>query len=199
MKSVLSPSPSRLRTLLVGTLLAGMIAPALGQSPAAPEQGGASPPARAAPQTLPAPPFSALAWLEGCWQGSVNKRDFREVWLPQRGGVMLGVSQTVTGDKTLDFEYLRVEPRTDGVYYVASPPGKAEEAFKLTAELVDAEDAHTFVFTDPAREFPQRIAYRRASEGWLYTEVEGKVRGADRKVIYPMRRIDCESGEFIRK
>ena len=43
------------------------------------------------------------------------------------------------------------------------------------------------------------IVYRRGSEGWLYASVEGKLRGEDRTVTYPMRRVGCESGEFIRK
>ena len=154
-------------------------------------------PAAPATRELPAPGFAALSWLEGCWQGSINKRDFREVWLPARGGMMLGVSQTVSADKTVDYEYLRIEPRSDGVYYVVSPPGKAEDAFKLSAETVDPEDVHTFQFTDPAREFPSRIGYRRGKEGWLYTEVQGKVGGKDRLVIYPLRRVSCESGELI--
>jgi hypothetical protein len=25
------------------------------------------------------------AWLEGCWRGAVNQREFREHWLPLRG------------------------------------------------------------------------------------------------------------------
>ena len=143
--------------------------------------------------------MESMAWLEGCWQGNVNKRDFREVWLPYRGGMMLGVSQTVMEGKTIDYEYLRLENRSDGVYYVAAPSRKPEAAFRLTDASVDKEDAHTFTFSDPAREFPQRISYRRASEGWLYAELAGKVSGAERKVIYPMRRVDCEGGEFIRK
>jgi len=52
---------------------------------------------------------------------------------------------------------------------------------------------------NPAAGFPAKITYRRGSEGWLYAAVEGKIDGADRQVTYPMRRIDCESGEFIRK
>lgn len=153
------------------------------------------------PTEKAAPPgMNSMSWLEGCWQGSVNKRDFREVWLPLRAGMMLGVSETVSGDKMLDFEYLRIESRGDSAYYVISPPGKAESAFKLTEELVDASDgAHTFVFLDPGASFPQRIGYRRANEGWLYIEVEGTVNAAPHKLIYPMRRIGCESGEVLAK
>ena len=55
-----------------------------------------------------------------------------------------------------------------------------------------------FTFVNPKpEEFPERISYRRATEGWLYASVEGKVKGAERKATYPMRRINCESGEFI--
>ena len=34
---------------------------------------------------------------------------------------------------------------------------------------------------------------------WLYATIEGKLKGEERKVVYPMRRVDCESGEFIRQ
>ena len=33
---------------------------------------------------------------------------------------------------------------------------------------------------------------------WLYAAVEGKVNGEDKQVIYPMRRVDCQSGALIR-
>ena len=47
---------------------------------------------------------------------------------------------------------------------------------------------------------PRRNSRRRSptaahGRGWLYATVDGKIDGADRQVIYPMRRIDCESGE----
>ena len=81
-----------------------------------------------------------------------------------------------------------------------APSGKAEAAFRLQEQTVDKAGGRNdmiFTFANPRPEFPQRIVYRRASEGWLYATVEGKVGGADRQVTYPMRRVDCESGEFI--
>ncbi len=152
------------------------------------------------PATAEASPLAVFAWLEGCWRGSVNQRDYREQWMPLRGNLMVGMSQTVSGSKTQDFEYLRIEPRADGIYYVAAPAGKAESAFRFVEETVDRENDrndHIFTFASGGSEFPQRIVYRRASEGWLYATVEGKVGGADRQVVYPMRRIGCESGEHI--
>ena len=143
-----------------------------------------------------------LAWLEGCWRGDVSQREYREHWMPLRGGMLIGVSQTVVQGKVQGYEYLRLESRPDGVYYVATPSGKEETGFRLQEQTVDKTDGRNdtiFTFANPQPEFPQRIVYRRASEGWLYATVEGKVGGADRQITYPMRRIDCESGEFIRR
>ena len=34
-------------------------------------------------------------------------------------------------------------------------------------------------------------------DGWLYETVEGSLDGADKHVIYPLRRINCETGALI--
>jgi hypothetical protein len=153
-----------------------------------------------APQAAEPGPLAPLAWLDGCWRGSVNGREFREHWMPLRGNLLIGVSQTVLKDKTQDFEYLRVEPRDDGVYYVILPPNRSESAYKLTgqpaAPAADGKEEE-YVFTNPALEFPKKITYRRGKQGWLYATVAGTVKGADREITYPMRRIDCQSGELI--
>ena len=141
--------------------------------------------------------IEALAWLAGCWSGSVNRRDFREHWMPLRGGMMIGVGHTVMQDKTQDFEFIRLETRPEGVFYVSLPSGQKEAAFRLTAAATDDKD-QIFTFTNAAHDFPQRIMYRRGSEGWLYATIDGRLNGEERKVVYPMRRIDCQSGEFIR-
>lgn len=147
-------------------------------------------------------PLAPLAWLDGCWRGSVNERDFREQWMPLRGGYLLGVSQTVMGGKSLDYEYLRIESRPDGIYYVALQSGGKENAYKFAGKTVDTTNDRNdeiFTFENKALEFPRRIIYRRGTGGWLYAQVEGMVNGAEREVIYPMRRIDCGSGAILGK
>ena len=123
--------------------------------------------------------------------------------MPLRGAMMIGVSQTVDEKgATQGYEFLRLEPRAGGVFYVATPSGKPEVALKFNGETTDTanERADTiFTFVNQKPEFPQVIAYRRAKGGWLYASVEGKVGGADRKATYPMRRINCETGDFIER
>jgi hypothetical protein len=152
--------------------------------------------AAAPPMAAPEGPLAEFAWLAGCWRGTVNQREFREHWMPLRGNLMLGTGHTVAGGRTQDFEYLRLEPRAEGVHYVAAPAGQKETAFRLAERATDGPDT-IYTFANPAHDFPQRIVYRRGGEGWLYVHVEGKLKGEERRVIYPLRRIDCESGGFI--
>jgi hypothetical protein len=186
--------PASRRALPVLALPAMLIAATLAgaQAPVAAE---AKPAATSVPE---AGPLAPLAWLAGCWRGNVNQREFREQWTPLRGGMMIGVSHTVTAGKTQDFEYLRLESRPDGEYYVVVPSGKAETLFKLSGKSKDQDD-EIFSFANRASEFPQTIIYRRGAAGWLYAHVEGTVSGAERKVIYPMRRVDCETGDLIER
>jgi hypothetical protein len=177
--------------LSCNALTAVVTLPAGAQTPAAPD-----PSAKTADAAIN--DVGALAWLDGCWAGTVNQRDFREQWSPMRGGVLIGFGSTVFQAKLQSYEYLRIEPRTDGVYYVAIPSGQKEDAFKLVSITTDDKDT-IFTFSNPDHDFPQRIIYRRGTGGWLYATIEGTLKGEDRQVIYPMRRIGCESGAFILK
>ena len=179
--------PMRLAALSLSLALA-----ACAQAPAAPSgsRGSESPAASG--------PLAPLAWLSGCWRGSVNQRDFREHWLPLRGDLLIGAGHTVNAGRTQDYEFVRIEPRGDGIHYVAMPSGQKESAFRLGEPKTDGADT-IFTFTNPAHDFPQTIVYRRATGGWLYVHVEGKLGGEERRIIYPFRRVDCESGEFIEK
>jgi len=225
----LSPVPHRLPCRVLAAALAFVVTLALAQAPApppssspatgstvpsasSPAMGGAAPAASgpatgsatstgsATPPPAPAEALASLEWLGGCWRGAVNQREFREQWLPAAGGMMIGAGHTVLQGRTQDYEYLRLEARSDGLYYVALPSGQKESSFRLAGTSHDeASGADIWTFANVAEGFPQRIVYRRGAEGWLYAGVEGSLNGEERKVLYPMRHIGCESGELIRK
>ena len=184
---------------LVATSAAGQTAP----PPAAQAAPAPAAPAAADAKSQEAATLKSLAWLQGCWLGTAGQREFREQWMPLRGAMMIGVSQTLDEKgATQGYEFLRLEPRTGGVYYVANPSGRGEVALKFDGETSDKTSERNdtiFTFVNPKQEFPQVIAYRRSKEGWLYASVEGKVGGADRKATYPMRRINCETGEVVKQ
>ena len=143
-------------------------------------------------------PLAALSWLAGCWQGTVNQREFREHWLPLRGGVLIGAGQSVLRGSMLDYQFLRIEPRPDGIYFSQFSGDRKETSFRLSNTATDDRDT-IYTFTNTVDTFPTRLIYRRGTEGWLYETIEGTLNAAERKVVYPLRRVDCEGGEFIRQ
>ena len=81
---------------------------------------------------------------------------------------MIGMGRTVAKGKTVFFEYLRIEARPDGIYYVAHPKARPGTDFKLVR--VEGQSA---VFENLAHDFPKRLIYRKNADGSLTTRVEG--------------------------
>ena len=190
--------------------MAGLVATvAFAQAPATPPSApepprpqstapGAAPEAERAAQPAEAGPLAPLEWLAGCWQGAVNQREFREQWLPLRGGMLIGAGQLVLGGRMQDYEFLRIESRADGIVFSQFSGDRKEIAFKLASTTTEDKDT-IFTFANVADAFPARLVYRRGADGWLYETIEGTLDGKERRVIYPLRRVDCESGELILK
>jgi hypothetical protein len=187
--------------LVLGAITVAASAQAPSPSPA-PEGKAPAAPSAAKPASVEGTPspVDQFAWLRGCWAGKVERREFIETWLPPRGGMMVGVSHTVTQERkekavhrTQDYTYLRIEARADGVYYVAIPSGEKERAFKLTS-VGEKMGRPAITFTNPVDEFPNEIVYMRGKEGWLYAQVAGKVKDHPKEVTYPMQHVDCATG-----
>ena len=116
------------------------------------------------------PTLADISWISGDWQTEPGgRRQIEEHWTPVAGGSMLGMSRTVAGDKTVEFEYLRIEQRADGIYYVAHPKARCPGTdFKLTR--ASATEA---VFENPQHDFPKRIIYRKSGGDVLTASIDG--------------------------
>ncbi|MBI3792028.1 MAG: hypothetical protein HY275_14280 [Gemmatimonadetes bacterium] len=133
-----------------------------------------------------------LRWMAGCWEQRNGARVAHEQWMAPLGGTMLGMSRTVVGDATREYEQLRIEQRPAGdLAYVASPSGQATATFVASA----ASDS-LVRFENPAHDFPQRIQYRRAGADSLIARIEGTRNGQVRGIDFPMRRVPC-AGERV--
>src|SRR6185295_10649317 len=113
--------------------------------------------------------ISELAWLSGDWQtGPGGRARIEEHWTVPAGGTMIGMGRTVVGDKTAEFEFLRIEQRGDDIYYVANPNANCPQTdFKLT-RLAGQE----VIFENPAHDYPKRVIYRKNSDGSLVASID---------------------------
>src|SRR5215467_12883539 len=73
-----------------------------------------------------------LGWISGDWETVPGRTQIDEHWTKVAGNSLIGMSRTVAGDKTVYFEYLRIEARGADVYYVAHPKARTPGTdFKL--------------------------------------------------------------------
>ena len=117
-----------------------------------------------------------VGFLAGSWLRSDERSSSEEHWLAERGGMMLGLYRKVRTSGKVSFEYLRLERREDGIYYVANPDGQPEASFKL----IESKPGRA-VFENPDHDFPTRIIYVLESDGSLTARIEGEIDGAKRE------------------
>jgi len=128
--------------------------------------------------------ISELSWMSGDWQSPAGGRSqVEEHWTKPAGASMMGMSRTVVGEKTAEFEYLRIEQRTDGIYYVAHPKARCPGTdFRLTRS-----SASEAVFENPQHDFPKRIIYRRTGNDSLTASIDGGE--GTKSMAFPMQRM----------
>jgi hypothetical protein len=114
----------------------------------------------------------AVAWMAGSWQGSDDGTEMEEVWLPPKGGAMLGMHRDVARGRMVSFEFLRIEQDAEGLVYLASPQGKPVTTFRLLSSTKTR-----VVFSNPLHDFPKRVIYWLAEDGRLHARIEGSQAG----------------------
>lgn len=141
-----------------------------------------------APASATAPAVAALGWLTGCWQRNDAEPGSGEQWTEVAGGTLLGVSRTIRGGRTIEYEFVLIREGSDGrLVYVAHPSGQAAAEFTSTRVARDE-----VVFANPDHDFPQRIGYRRTGRD-LLAWIEGPADEGTRRIEFPMRRRACDS------
>ena len=123
------------------------------------------------PVTPPAaqhPALSDLAWLAGSRRTTGTTGFAEERWTEPASNMMLGLSRTLRGDRVVEFEFLRIEARSDGIYYVAQPGGKPPTLFKLTSW-----NGTEAIFSNPEHDFPKRVIYRKLDGGAVLARIDG--------------------------
>jgi hypothetical protein len=113
--------------------------------------------------------LGSAQWLAGSWRMKREGTVIEEQWTTPRGGMMLGVSRTVklSPEKTVAFEFFRIEQRGNSLVYIAQPGGHPPTEFKL-----ESASENQLLFANPQHDFPKRIRYTRNSDGSLTARIE---------------------------
>jgi hypothetical protein len=144
----------------------------------------------AAPPAPAASPLKAnldqLAWMAGDWSGPDGEALVEEHWRAPKGGLMLGIGRTVKGGRAVEFVFMRIEQKGDGLVYLASPGGKPATSFPLV------ERSETNAVFESVLEFPRRVSYRKNADGSLTARIEGTRDGKPASKEWTWRRMARE-------
>ncbi len=129
---------------------------------------------------------AGLDWLAGRWCGGDAGRQLEEVWLPEAGGTLLGMSRTLREGRLASFEFMRItlDPAA-GIALHVQPGGVAETVFAR------ADGGEGWIrFENTAHDFPNLIEYRREGER-LRAYIAGPGDGGE-QVRIPFDYARCE-------
>ena len=125
-----------------------------------------------------------IGWLAGEWRLTSATQCVEEHWTASSSNMLVGMSRTVAAGRTTSFEFMRIEARADGIYYVAQPGGRPPVDFKLASE-----SASELVFVNPGHaDRLKKVIYRREADGSLTARIEGENGGKAFSEDYPYRR-----------
>jgi hypothetical protein len=140
--------------------------------------------ARPSPAATPATEVAELAWMAGSWQGSDEGVEAEELWLPPKGGAMVGLHRDVAQGRMVSFEFLRIEKDAEGLVYFAMPKGRPATPFRL----IESTKTRA-VFSNPTHDFPARILYWLAEDGRLHARIEGSRGGKPAREEWSWSRV----------
>lgn len=133
-------------------------------------------------------PLARLAWLAGSWAGDIDGLRMEEHWTAPAGGTMLGMHRDVRGERTVGFEYARIEVRDGRPVFLASPGGAPPTPFAA----IEVGDRRV-VFENPRHDFPQRVIYWRTGD-LLHARIEGTQAGRTDSSEWAWRRSTLAEG-----
>lgn len=120
-------------------------------------------------------PTPELKWLAGKWQQTIKEGTLFENWEIVSQDSMAGVSGLINGKDTIVSERIALTFKEGTVIYSPTVNGQNNNQpvpFKLTRSTADS-----FIFENPAHDFPSMITYARINTDSMVATISGKPGG----------------------
>lgn len=138
--------------------------------------------------TAPEAAINKLHWLAGWWQQTMKEGILFEQWQVAANGTMTGKGGFIKGTDTMIIENLMLEAHGDTVMYIPTVTDQNNGMPIPFVMTVAAGDS--FVFENPAHDFPNRITYHRTSATSLVAAIYGNKDGKMKSETFEMKKVD---------
>ncbi len=127
-----------------------------------------------------------LSWISGCWEGRQGNAVIEEIWSKPAGGSMLGLGRTVSGNRTVSFEFMQFREEQGSLVFLPQPQGAPRVSFPLKDFF-----SGKATFENLKHDFPQRVIYERKGPGLMWASIEGTQNGKDERQEFVMHKVRC--------
>jgi hypothetical protein len=93
---------------------------------------------------------------------------------------------TSAANGLIEYELTLIKQDGARLLYEAHPSAQAPTTFVATVANGDS-----VIFAAPEHDFPQRVGYRRMGRDSVMAWIDGTMRGAQRRIEFPYRRVSC--------
>jgi len=142
--------------------------------------------------TIPAPVAATIndvKWLVGFWQNVTVEEKYFEQWTQVNETTLSGQSGSIKGTDTTITATVTIEQVGNDLLCtpVVKNQNDAQPAvsYKLTAIT---GNGNSFVFENPAHDFPQKITYTKKSANILLAKMSGKINGKPHTELFPRNK-----------
>lgn len=127
-------------------------------------------------------------WLIGTWENKTSRGIIFETWTKMSDNELFGKSYFINEKDTVVFETIRLVQKTDGLFYIPTVKNQNDGLpVRFAAKSISETQ---LVFENPQHDFPQVISYTKITPDSLVAEISGMNNGQERKLIFPMKRVN---------
>lgn len=126
-------------------------------------------------------------WLIGTWENKTPQGSIYETWEKVNDHSFSGKSYVLKEKDTTVFETISLIEDQDSLFYIPTVENQNNGLpVRFTAKSISE---YKLVFENPQHDFPQIITYTRVHPDSLIAEISGINNGMERKLTFPMKRL----------
>ncbi len=127
-----------------------------------------------------------MNWLLGSWEQKIPEGLLTETWKKDNDSTFSGETYFINPKDTVHFESIQLVQKEEELTYIATVPGQNNDEpveFKMTSDA-----NNSFIFANPAHDYPQKIVYNKINATSLLSIISGKQQGKSTQESYAMTK-----------